>query len=293
MLVEKLVNILFPGKYYKKIKQQYRKTRKKLLPKLSEEKFREILREELHVKKGAVVFVHSSLANLNLSFQPYQVLNILLDEVGEEGTILMPCNHLKTRAEEYLRSGKVFDVRRTPTVMGLLPELARRHKLSFRSLHPTLSVVAIGKYAKELTENHHKSKYPFGEESPYFKIANYNGIIIGLGLETGHCLSFVHCIEDNLKDKFPVKTQLDEIFTGKTIDYQGNEISIETLASHPNSGFRHITSYIKKYVPNEIAVDLKIKGTKFFTAKSKDLFIKMNELALQGITIYTSQVSDK
>lgn len=290
MLLEKIVNVLFPDKYYKKIKLQYRKTRKKILPKLTEEQFRKTLQEKLNVKKGAVVFIHSSLANLNLSFPPQKVLNILLDEVGEDGTLLMPCNHLKVRAEEYLRSGGIFNVRKTPTVMGLLPELVRRHKRSYRSLHPTVSVVAIGKYAKELTETHHKSIYPFGEDSPYYKIINYNGIIIGLGLETGQCLSFIHCTEDILKDDFPVKIQLDEIFIGKTIDYQGNELQIETLASHPNSGHRDITPYIKKYIPDEICKDMKIKGVSFFTARSKDLLIEMNELALKGITIYPGKV---
>ncbi len=290
MYLDNILNSLLPEKYYRKLKLNYRKIRKTVLPKISEKQFRKILSNKLHLTKGAVVFVHSSITNLNVRFSPSQLLNILLDAVGEEGTILMPCNHLRERAEESLNSNKVFNVKGTPTTMGLLPELARRHKKAFRSLHPTLSVVAIGKFAKELTQSHHLSIYPFGELSPYYKITEYNGIIIGLGLETGQCLSFVHCSEDILKDKFPVKTQMDEVFIGKVIDYEGDEIDVETLASHPNTGFRNITNYIRKYIPNNICADIKQNGVKYFYAHSVDLLKIMTENALNGITIYDKSV---
>ena len=46
---------------------------------------------------------------------------------------------------------------------------------------------------------------------------------------------------------------------------------------------------VKKYIASEICEDKKIKGVRFFTARSKDLLIKMNELALRGITIYSEK----
>ncbi len=286
MFIESIVNALFSEKNYKKIKLAYRKFRKRILPKISEKQFRKILREQLFLRKGAVVFVHSSITNLNIDFTPSDLLNILLDEVGEKGTILMPCNQLKVRAEEYLNSGAVFNVKRTPTVMGLLPELARRHRNAVRSLHPTHSVVAVGKYAKELTQSHHLSVYPFGECSPYYKIVEYNGIILGLGLETGQCLSFVHCSEDTLKGKFPVKTLLDKVYIGEVLDYGGNQINVETLVPNPNAGKRNITAYIRKHIPNDICKDINKRGVKYFFADAKALLNKMNENALKGVTIY-------
>jgi aminoglycoside 3-N-acetyltransferase len=129
---------------------------------------------------------------LNIDFSPFKVLQILIDLVGPEGTLIFPAWHFNYRAEDYLKKENIFDVKLSPTVMGLLPELARRHSSAFRSAHPTTSIVAIGKYAKELTEDHEKSIYPCGEMSPYYKMMKYDAIIVGLGV-TSHFVSFVHC----------------------------------------------------------------------------------------------------
>ncbi len=129
---------------------------------------------------------------MNIDFSPFKVLQILIDLVGPEGTLIFPAWHFNYRAEDYLKKENIFDVKLSPTVMGLLPELARRHSSAFRSAHPTTSIVAIGKYAKELTEDHEKSIYPCGEMSPYYKMMKYDAIIVGLGV-TSHFVSFVHC----------------------------------------------------------------------------------------------------
>lgn len=293
MLAEKLARILLPAKLYTGIKQKFRRFRNNIHPKLSEEKFREILTHNLKVKKGSVVFIHSSISNLYLDFPYHKVLTILLELVGEEGTLLFPCNHLRIRAEDYLRKNEIFDVRRSPSTMGLLSELARRYKNSIRSLHPTNSVVAIGKYAKELTMSHCDSIYPTGEESPYYKIVHYNGIIIGLGVDVGEILSFVHCPEDILMDRFPVQTRLDEIFVAKVIDFEGKERMVTTLAAHPNTRYIKLAKFIRKYIPRNICYNIKVNGVKFYYADSKLLYDRMEELALKGITIYSKKAKLK
>ena len=120
---------------------------------------------------------------------------MLIEIVGEEGTLIFPAWHFNYRAEDYLNKDLIFDLKRSPSAMGLLSELARRNKMAYRSVHPTTSIVAIGKYAKELTEEHQNSIYPCGEKSPYYKMMKYNAKIIGLGV-TSHFVSFLHCPED-------------------------------------------------------------------------------------------------
>ncbi|MFN8257512.1 MAG: AAC(3) family N-acetyltransferase [Bacteroidales bacterium] len=286
MFLNQISKTILPKKIHFKIKFIYRKIRKFVLPRLNESAFRKLLNEKLKVTKGSVVFIHSSINNLSLSFPQEKILSIILDEIGENGTVLFPCTHINIRAQEYLKSGGIFNVKRSPTVMGLLPDMARRHKNSYRSLHPTHSVVAIGHKAKELTKNHHKSIYPFGNHSPYYKIVDYDAIIIGLGLNTGQCLSFVHCIEDKYGKDFPVKTYVDEIYEGLSIDYEGNKLFVKTLVPHPNPGRRKITKYIKKYIESKIGFDFKHKGVKYFTLDSKKLFLQMDILTKKGITIY-------
>jgi len=247
--------------------------------------FRDILVHKLGIEKGKVVFVHSSLGFLNIDFSPFKILGILLDLVGPEGTLIFPAWHFNYRAEDYLRKDIVFDVKRSPTVMGLLPELARRHPLAQRSNHPTTSIVAIGKNAKEIIADHEKSIYPCGEMSPYYKMMQLNGIIVGLGV-TSHFVSFVHCPEDVLKDKFPIQTRTDEIFTGKVKLPDGSVIQVDTKAAHSNIVKRNVPGYLKKYIPADIFRAYKIKGNYFFKADSVSLYAKIIELADSGITIY-------
>ena len=152
-----------------------------MLPVISEQELISILTDELGLYKGATVFIHSSVDRMRLDFPFYKLLPILLDIVGrEEGSLIFPTAHFDIRAEEYLIKNSdtvIFDVKKSPTVRGLLPEIARRQKNAVRSLHPTESIAVIGKYAAELTETHHQSIYPCGEHSPFYKMMKYNGLI--------------------------------------------------------------------------------------------------------------------
>ncbi len=284
---------LVPEKLFISVRKFYYSFNRIIYPKLTEEKFTQILTSESGLKKGSIVFIHSALDKMNLGFPFYRVLNIILDVVGKEGTVLFPCWHFNYRAEDYLRNpDNIFDVRKSPTVMGILPELARRHKDAHRSLHPTNSVVAIGKLAEELVKEHHLSIYPSGEKSPFYKIIQHGGIVIGLGEKTVS-LSFVHCVEDILKDKFPVETLMKEVFEAKVRDYGGNLINIKTLAPHVNITHRDTPGFVKKYISHESCREFTIHGTNYFTVDAKEMFEEMTRMALNNITIYSKKVLRK
>jgi aminoglycoside 3-N-acetyltransferase len=281
------------AKNSKRIRSIYRRAKRLWYPKLTEEKFREILTEQLGVKKGSVVFIHSSLDNLNIAFPLSRVFPILLDVVGEEGTLVFPCWHYNQPAVEYLKNkDSLFDINESPSLLGILTELARRYPGAHRSLHPTSSCVSIGKYAEEITKDHHLSVLPCDEHSPLYKIIKLNGIIIGLGVNS-YNLSFVHCVEDVMKEKFPVKTRTDEVFETKVKDAEGKIIVMKTKAPHPQIKHRNIQKYFKEHIPARVGRDFYINGTKHFTANSGELFDKMAELATKGITIYTKEANIK
>jgi aminoglycoside 3-N-acetyltransferase len=292
MSVGKILLRFLSPEHFQKARKLYHNIKSKVYPKLTEESFRKILTEDLGLKKGSVVFIHSAVDNLNLGFPFYRILPILLDIVGEEGTLAFPCWHFNYRAEDYLKKNEIFDVKKSPSVMGILPELARRMKNAKRSLHPLNSVVAVGKYADELTKDHISTEFPSDENSPFYRIMNYNGIIIGLGVST-YNLSFVHCIEETMKEKFPVKTLTDEIFETRVINHDGETIMVKTRAAYSQIKYRNIERFIKKYIPQEICCDFKMNGVKYYKANSRELYNKMEELALKGITIYTNKAKEK
>lgn len=259
----------------------------KLLPTLDQDQFKTMLREDLGLQEGDVVFVHTAFGKMNVDFSGFKILSLLQSIVGEKGTLLFPCWHFNFRAAEYLSDTEnVFDVKKSRTVMGLVNELARRNKKAVRSLHPTNSVVAIGKLAEELTQDHHKDVLPNGAQSPFFKITQHKGKIVGLGEPANLCLSFVHCVEDILGDDFPYNTREKKLYEGRVIDHEGNETMIKTLAAHADIKNRNLTKYF-----DHLSVDalkrIKKGGTEYFVADADQLYKEMVELTKKGITIYS------
>ena len=168
MQLKKIIFRILPLDVFIKLRRNYRSILKKVYRPLSEKEFKSILVNRLGIEKGSVLFIHSSVDSLNIQFDACRLLEILLEIVGEEGTLLFPAWHFNYRAEDYLRKQLVFDVKRSPSALGLLSEVARRHPQAVRSIHPINSIVAIGKYAAEITNEHGNSIYPCDETSPYY-----------------------------------------------------------------------------------------------------------------------------
>ena len=292
MSFRKVVFRILPTGTFVALRKIYRLAIRKAYSPLSETEFKSILRHRIGIKEGAVVFIHSSADTLNLDFSVYRLLDILLEAVGTDGTLVFPAWHFTIRAEEYLNKGLVFDIRRSPSVLGLLSELARRHPGAVRSIHPINSIVAIGKHAQEIVGEHGNSIYPCDEKSPYFKIMNYDGIIAGLGVDTNF-LSFVHCPEDVMKKQFPFRTRLDKVFDAKVKMADGTVEIIKTLTAHPQIKYRDINKFLKKYISRTICNNFTIKGNRFFVAHSKELFDRIVDLAKEEKTIYTSKTLEK
>lgn len=278
-----------PKGFFQKLSKKYYNFLKWIYPKLDEKLFRKIITEKLNIKSGDTVFIHSSIDKLNIDFPVYNVLNILLEVVGDEGTLLFPSWHYSGRAEEYLKkSFNVFNVKKSPSYLGLLTEIARRHKKTERSLHPTNSIVAIGKNAKILLEDHHKDIYPQGIKSPFYKMISHKAKIIGLG-EKVVSLSFVHCVEDVMKGNFPYSSLTDKVYDAKVMDYNGNTLLIKTKAAHESIKHRNIPKFFDDNIPSNICERFRYHGVNYFSCDAYKLFEIMKSLAEKNITIYTKK----
>ena len=121
--------------------------------------------------------------------------NVLKELVGEEGTLLVPLFLFEARNIIMYKEQKIFDVKRTPSQVGLFTELFRRTEGVTRSLHPTHSVAAWGKHSKELVAEHHLGT-AFGEKSPVYKMQRYNGLVAGIGVTPKRCFTLYHVAEE-------------------------------------------------------------------------------------------------
>jgi len=261
---------------------------------LTETEFTKTLLSDLDLKTDDVVYVHSGMDGLNLAFPFYRILFLIQNVIGSGGTVVFPTypNH-PISSYEYLLQGKPFDVRRTPSYTGILTEFARRQRQAVRSLHPTKSVCAIGPAATELTATHQESPYPYDTGSPYYKLIAHQGKIVGLGVTTNY-ISFGYCVDDAMKEKFPVKVYHDQIFEAPCINYEGETVTVRTYA-HDMSKVVHgdVRNFMKEHVSAAACKDLVIRGMKFFRADAAKLFPEMLGLAERGITAYPRSVYKK
>ena len=297
MDLQKLARTILPGSALAQLRRaKWERERRRIaaLPPLTEEDFKNILTGELGVGAGDVLYVHSGIDGLNLAFPFYRILSLIREVIGAQGTVIFPTypNH-RISSAEYLRQGNVFDVRRTPSYTGIFTEFARRQRNAVRSLHPTKSVGAIGPVAKEVTATHHLSPYPYDTVSPYYKLIENEARIIGLGVSTDY-LSFGYCVDDALKERFPVRVYHEQVFEAPCINYDGERVIVKTYA-HDMSQVIHpdMPRFMKTHVSNEACEDLNIRGMKFFRASAPKLFAEMMKLAEQGITTYPRSVYRK
>lgn len=287
MSIKDLVKRVLPEKTVASLSRARKKMRQShiaSLPILNEDSFREILVSELGLTTGDTVFVHSSIDQLNLDFPFYRIMSLLRETIGQRGTLLFP-TYPQASSYEFLSRGEVFDVRKTASYTGILTEFARRQRDAVRSLHPTKSVCATGPHAHELTATHQLSPYPYDRCSPYYKLVEAGGKIIGLGVSTAN-LSFVHCADDALRDDFPVQPYHPQLFAARCLNYDGEVEIVETYAHDLRKMNHDIPRYVRTHVASEACSDLTINGMKFFRADAGKLFGSMLELAKQGVTIY-------
>lgn len=287
-LASKILFKYLSARNFKKIRRSYFSFKMKLYKPISEDEFIELLQKNMGIKQGDTLFVHSSVDGLNIGFSPFRLLDILLSIVGEEGTLLFPNWHFNYRAEDYLAQNKIFDVENSRTVLGFLPEMARLHPSAVRSLHPTNSILAIGKNANELLSQHIDDIYPCGEKSPYYKMMKFDALIIGLGVDTNY-LSFVHCPEDVMREKFPYNTRTEKVYNAKVKLQDGSIKEIKTLAAHKDISHRNVPKFIKKNISKKVIKIFSKKGSDFFVAKSSPLFNDIRKLAAENKTIYNTK----
>lgn len=285
--MKEFIKSIVPNEIKKRInnyKKEQLKNKIQLLPKLKKEDLSNIIENNLNLKSGDISFVHSSLDRLNLDFPSFQVLDILIEIVGEEGTLIFP-TYPKLTSYKFLKSNEIFNIKKTPSYMGILSEFARRHSKAIRSLHPTKSVVAIGKYAEELTNSHHKSIYPYDQNSPYYKAYELKSKAIGIGIKTTF-FSAVHIVDDLNLNKLPLNPYMPELFNAKCIDAKKEEIYVKTYAHNMNKMHFDLPKFFASQVEKDICEDIELEGMNFFRADLTKTIDKLTTLLDKNISIY-------
>lgn len=168
---------------------------------------------ELGVEQGDTLLVHSSYKSFGeVDGGPQTVIRALEAALGTEGdgTLIMPTFNFD------FNKGAPWDVRTTPSKMGVLTELVRKDPRARRVFHPFYSFAVLGKHAEMLGSLRYKSAYE--RNSVFGKLRDLDGKIMVIGLSYTNSMTFFHHIEQMEGVDYRFLKQ----FTGEVTDENGN-----------------------------------------------------------------------
>lgn len=237
-----------------------------------------------------ILMAHSSISDMHPFYQgkARDLLDLLLRLVGPERTLVMPAfffGSAELYNREYYRKHPRFDVRRTPSQMGLVTELFRRRPGVMRSLHPTHSVCALGPLASELVATHHLSPWACGELSPFGIMGGRRTTILGLGKEYSRSLTQVHAMEEILGDRFPVPREPEEPVRVELVDHMGNVIPYEMSRPLSHKAVLRLERLRAFAGPGELD-EWSFRGTTLYVTTAAAVDAAIRNAALRGETLY-------
>jgi aminoglycoside 3-N-acetyltransferase len=247
--------------------------------------------KNLGLKEADVVLVHSSLSRMGyVEGGANTVIDALLETVGSKGTVVVPT--LTFSPEDFLSdSPPVFDFRKSPCYTGKIPEIFLQREGAVRSIHPTHSVAAIGPHTQYLVKDNEKSETPCGKNSPFSKLIELDGYILVLGSRFGQITSF-HVVEDAVSN-FPISVYMKESVKARYVDNDGMEQTMMLKLHNDKAAMRRIDNRKNKEqelfdycLEHGIIKIANVGKTKSYLIKARDLESVLEELLLQGITIY-------
>lgn len=242
------------------------------------------------IRLGDSVFVHSRLSSVGyFDGDVSLVIENLIDRVGSEGNVLFPTFSFergKTVHQSYAAS-QCFDVRSTPSTMGILTEIFRKRYAQRRSLHPSHSVAVWGNRSTEFTASHHLDENPFGECSPLYRFMldpNAKVLLLGVNEETITCY---RVYESLVKDEYPVKLFFDQPYEYSMTDEDGNEFTYRTWIHHPSaSSIRSNAPFAKALYERGSITPYPTCNCTSFWVDGTDLYPMMEDLYRNGTLPY-------
>lgn len=244
--------------------------------------------ERLGIRRGDHVFIHSRTAILGqVEGGLFALLRLLQDRVGRSGLLLMPTFPYHGPNWVHAQSDPLFDVRKTPSQMGLLSEVFRRLPETVRSLHPTHPVAICGSSAQDWARDHEIDPLPFHEKSPFGRLSREGGKILFMELSGLH-VTQVHVAEAELRDEFPAAVYIQPAVSMRVRGYTGCEQRVPvllhdprlTLRADPRVFFPRLerdgilrTHYLRGYIP-------------FVAIDAGPLVRFLIDRAREGVTVY-------
>jgi aminoglycoside 3-N-acetyltransferase len=240
----------------------------------------------LGVTDGDTVMLHSSFASSGFRGSPKDLADVFLKTIGPNGTLLMVSLPYSSSTYEYLQKKKSFDVRKTPSHMGMISESFRRREGVMRSFHPTHPVLAFGQKAEWILADHDKCLFPCGPGSPFEKFSQLGGKIVFFNVPFT-TMTFFHYLEHVVEKILPFPLYRTEAFAVPSIDSTGQMTMIETRVFSPDAVSRRRPTDLMESLDKQNLVGRKrIGNTRVMCVGSRDAIASTEQMVRAGKVFY-------
>jgi len=142
------------------------------------------------IKDQEIILLVISQNNLEkYGFYVDQYLNLVLDTISDNSTLVMNCFTWNS----FCQNG-YFDIRKTPSEVGLASEIFRRMDGVIRSPHPIYSMCAKGPLAADLMI--HDCETSWGKGSPFYLLTKMNAFCLSIGRYLDKAITLWHHFEE-------------------------------------------------------------------------------------------------
>lgn len=235
------------------------------------------------IAPGDVVLMHSAFRATNgYRGKPQDVIGVVLDAIGPTGTLVMTSMAYTSSTVEYLETNPLFDVRRTPSQMGIITEIFRRRRGVVRSLSVTHPILALGPRAAAIAEGHEHCAYPCGPGSPFERMLEADAKMLFFDLPFWG-FTFVHYIEHQLQDRLPFALYEPDPRPIRWNDEQGQLHRGECFVFSREASARRDVEVITREMRREgTAIWKRVGNTQLVIAGMRDALATGQRLAAKG-----------
>ncbi|MEO7043402.1 MAG: AAC(3) family N-acetyltransferase [Gemmatimonadaceae bacterium] len=241
----------------------------------------------LGIKEGDSLLMQSSFSNLNgFSGDAVDVLDCVQKVLGPDGNLFMVSMPYGGSARDYLNERKPFNVRRTPSQMGLLSELFRRRESVLRSANPLHPILAYGPRAEWLVAGHEDLQHSCGENSPFERMLELDtkALLFDVDLDV---LTFMHYLEHMFRDTAPVDVYTPEPMAASIIGRDGvhKDITVYAFASEAMK-LRNFGVVYDEALRRGWVQAARVGNTSLQVVRLQDVMAAGQALVTQGIHIF-------
>ena len=250
----------------------------------------------VNIKQGDSLYIHSSMSKVgNLEYGANTVIEALIQCVGKQGTIGVPCHLSPESIKEKNNNKDLLDLRLEPPHTGIIAKTIKDRKGSYCSSHPYASSCFLGKNARWITTGHDENFRVYHKHSPMHKLMDLDGKIIGIGIDFA-AIGFYHLIED-VENNYPIEVY-DEKFIAKYIDSHGNIItryiatynkSISRTRVEKKDGMYSRKILLKYLTDNNAIYFFKFGKADAWVLDCKKTYNVLLQMLNDGLTIYTEK----